>query len=89
MYDHFRKIINFVPFKKKNTTEVSVHFNLKFHHINDFKVCIFKTDLGDSIFRKSAEMDLVNFLNLFCLFYLILTAAFRPCIRMVVMTVLS
>jgi len=64
MYDHFRKIKNFVPFKKKNNTEVSVHFNLKFHHINDFKVCIFKTDLEDSIFRKSAEMDLVNFLNI-------------------------
>ena len=46
-------------------TEVSYHFNLKYHHIDDIKLCIFKTDLEDSILRKSAEDDLVNFLNIY------------------------
>jgi len=39
-------------------------FNLKYHNVNDFKFCIYKTGLIDSVFRKSAEMDSVNFLNI-------------------------
>ena len=64
-YDHLRKIKKFVPFKAKYYTEVSFHFNLKYHHIDDIKLCIFKTNLEDSILRKSAEDDLVNFLNIY------------------------
>ena len=63
IYEHLNKITKFKPFTK-NITEVSIHFNLKYHNINDFKFCIYKTGLIDSVFRKSAEMDLVNFLNI-------------------------
>jgi hypothetical protein len=55
--------MKFKPFTK-NVTEVSIHFNLKYHNINDLKFFFYKTGLIDSVFRKSAEMDLVNFLNL-------------------------
>jgi hypothetical protein len=64
IYQHLYKIKKFKAFKK-NICEVSIHFNTKFHYLSQFKVCIFKENLSDSILRKSEEKDLINFLNLY------------------------
>jgi hypothetical protein len=63
---HLDDIINFKPFEINTNKEVAYHFNLKPHnYLNDFKCVIFRDNLPDDLKRKSAELDLVNFLNNF------------------------
>ena len=64
MYHHLYKIKNFKPYRK-NINEVSIHFNTGQHYLNNFNFCIFKTGLSDNIERKSADNDLINFLNIY------------------------
>jgi hypothetical protein len=64
--DHLDDIINFIPFEVNTNKEVAFHFNLKPHnYLYDFKCLLFRDNFSDDLNRKSAELDLVNFLNNF------------------------
>ena len=62
---HIYTINNFKCYKKFHNKEVVRHFNIKGHKIRGhFRCCIFKNNFMNEQKRKSAEMDLVNFLNI-------------------------
>ena len=42
-------------------SEVSIHFNIIGHKIEDFYFYLFKSNLNSDLIRKSTETDLINF----------------------------
>ena len=61
---HLNHIRKFKPFYKYHDKIVARHFNLRGHTLFNFKCCIFKADLVDTLIRKNIERDLIRFLNI-------------------------
>ncbi len=64
--EHIRDIKYFIPYEK-HCTNVSYHFNLLYHNLNDFTFYIFSKDLEDKKYRLHIESKLIylfkNILN--------------------------
>ena len=61
---HLNHIFNFIPYEKYYDKIVAKHFRTDNHSLNDFNVCVFKSNFINSKERKEKEQDLINFLNL-------------------------